>query len=125
MEYMIKILIKFIGVTLGYIIGTILWKVILKIKNKKEEKGQIYERRKIRGVEKYVENISLEEVFEILTNAILNKTDYPTFLYKRENEFVEITSIDLLQSRFTTEDDDFSEYEWEIEKSNIYILEEE
>ncbi len=80
---------------------------------------------KIRGVEKYVENISLEEVFEILTNAILNKTDYPTFLYKRENEFVEITSIDLLQSRFTTEDDDFSEYEWEIEKSNIYILEEE
>ena len=41
MEYMKKILIKFIGVALGYIIyiiGTILWKVILKIKNKKEEK---------------------------------------------------------------------------------------
>lgn len=41
MEYMRKILIKFIGVTLGYIIyiiGTILWKVILKIKNKKKEK---------------------------------------------------------------------------------------
>ena len=73
-------------------------------------------------MEKYIENISLEEVFGILTNAILNKTDYPTFFYKRENEFVEITSIDLLQSRFTTEDGDFSEYEWEIEKSNIYIL---
>ena len=38
MGYMKKILIKFIGVALGYIIGTILWKVILKIKNKKEEK---------------------------------------------------------------------------------------
>ena len=38
MEYIRKILIKFIGVALGYIIGTILWKVILKIKNKKEEK---------------------------------------------------------------------------------------
>ena len=24
-----------------------------------------------------------------------------------------------------TEDEDFSEYEWEIEKSNIYILEED
>lgn len=37
MEYMKKILIKFIGVTLGYIIGTILWKIIIKIINRKKK----------------------------------------------------------------------------------------
>ncbi len=37
MDYIIKILIKFIGVTLGYITGTILWKIIIKIINRKKK----------------------------------------------------------------------------------------
>ena len=41
-----------------------------------------------------------------------------------QEQFVEITQIDLLDSRFKTIDDDFSEFEWELEKSNIFIREE-
>lgn len=37
MEYIKKILIKFIAFALGYILGTILWKVILKIINRKKK----------------------------------------------------------------------------------------
>ena len=72
-----------------------------------------------------MKNISLKEMFEILIDCILNKKDYPTFYYKRENEFIGLSEVDLLDSRFKTIDDDFSEYEWEIEKSNIYVLEED
>lgn len=72
-----------------------------------------------------MKNISLKEMFEMLIDCILNKKDYPTFYYKRENEFIGLSEVDLLDSRFKTIDDDFSEYEWELEKSNIYVLEEE
>ena len=71
-------------------------------------------------------NIKLEEMFKILIYYILRKKKPPTFYYKREYEkghpeYIEITEVDLLDSRFKTIDDDFSEFEWEIEKSNIYI----
>ena len=69
-------------------------------------------------------NISLKEMFDMLIDCIINKKDYLTFYYKRENEFIELKEVDLLDSRFRTIDDDFSEYEWELEKSNIYVLEE-
>lgn len=72
-----------------------------------------------------MKNISLKEMFEMLIDCILNKKDYPTFYYKRENEFIGLSEVDLLDSRFKTIDDDFSEYEWELEKSNIYVLEED
>lgn len=73
-------------------------------------------------------NISLQEMFVILTNSILNNQEPPTFYYRNEwetghPEYVEITEVDLLQGRFKTKDDDFSEYEWELEDSNIYIEE--
>lgn len=70
-------------------------------------------------------NISLKEMFEMIIECILNKKDYPIFYYKRENEFIEISEVNLLDSRFRTIDDDFSEYEWELEKSNIYVSEED
>jgi len=41
MEYMRKILIKFIAFALGYIIGTILWKALLKIRRKKRMKTNL------------------------------------------------------------------------------------
>ena len=78
-----------------------------------------------------MKNISLKEMFDILIDCIMNKKEqYPTFYYKRENyntgnpEFIEITEVDLLYGRFNTIDGDFSEFEWELENSNIYIKEE-
>ena len=77
-----------------------------------------------------MKNISLKEMFNILIDCILNqKEDYPTFYYKRENfhtgnpEFIEITEVDLLYGRFNTIDGDFSEFERELENSNIYMKE--
>lgn len=69
-------------------------------------------------------NISLEEMLKtevdsILTNYENGSTDY---YYKNgEGEFHEITELDLLRGRFYTEDGDFSEFEWELEESHIYI----
>ena len=71
-----------------------------------------------------MKNITLKEMFNIIIKCILSQnTEIPCFYYKRENEFIEITEIDLLNTRFYTVDRDFSEYEWEIENSNIYINE--
>lgn len=77
-----------------------------------------------------MKHITLKEMFDILIDCILKqKKEYPTFYYKRKNintgndEFIEITEVDLLYGRFKTIDDDFSEYSWEIENSNIYMEE--
>ena len=71
-------------------------------------------------------NISLQEMYNILTDNILKNKEQPTLYYKREwikdkPEYVKITEVDLMRGRFKTIDDDFSEYEWELENSNIYI----
>lgn len=75
-----------------------------------------------------MKHITLKEMFDILIDCILKqKKEYPTFYYKRQNwntgndEFIEIIEVDLLYGRFNTIDDDFSEYEWELENSNIYM----
>ena len=77
-----------------------------------------------------MKHVTLKEMFDILTDCILkSKEEYPTFYYRRENkytgnkEYIEITEIDLLYGRFNTVDGDFSEYNWEIENSNIYMEE--
>ena len=70
-----------------------------------------------------MKHITLKEMFEILTDCIINKKEQPIFYYKRENEYVIIQEVDLMQSRFRTIDCDFSEYEWELENSNIYVEE--
>ena len=79
-----------------------------------------------------MKNISLKEMFDILIDCIMNKKEqYPTFYYKRKNfntgnpEFTEITEVDLMYGRFKTIDDDFSEFEWEINESHIYIKEDD
>lgn len=74
-------------------------------------------------------NVSLQEMFNTLINCIINNKEQPTYYYKREYEkdypeFIEITEVDLIRGRFKTIDDDFSEYEWELEDSHIYIKEE-
>ena len=77
-----------------------------------------------------MKHITLKEMFDILIDCILKqKEEYPIFYYKRQNwntgndEFIEIIEVDLLYGRFKTIDDDFSEYEWELENSNIYMEE--
>lgn len=70
-----------------------------------------------------MKHITLKEMFDILIDCILNNKEQPFFYYKRGNEYVLIQEVDLMDSRFRTVDNDFSEYEWELEKSNIYMKE--
>lgn len=79
-----------------------------------------------------MKNINLKDMFDMLVKCILNREEeYPTFYYKRENiatgnpEYVEITEVDLMCGRFSTDDGDFSEFDWELDESNIYVEEEE
>lgn len=67
-----------------------------------------------------MKHITLKQMFEELTDCILNNKEQPNYFWKRENEYILITQVDLMDSRFKTIDDDFSEYEWELENSNIY-----
>ena len=71
-------------------------------------------------------NITLKEMLEDLVKWQLNEEyKYGTFYYQDGyGNFEEITQIDLLDSRFRTENGDFSEYEWELKESNIYVREE-
>ena len=60
--------------------------------------------------------------------SIMNDKEQPVFYWKTEyeegkSEIFMITEVDLMRGRFKTINDDFSEYEWEKEKSNIYIWE--
>ena len=70
-----------------------------------------------------MKNITLKEMFEILIDCIINQKEQPTFYYKRENDYVIIQEVDLMDSRFRTTDGDFSEYEWELKRNTIYVEE--
>ena len=67
-----------------------------------------------------MEHITLKEMFNILIDCILNNREQPFFYYKRENEYVLIQEVDLMDPRLRTIDGDFTEYEWELEESNLY-----
>ena len=67
-----------------------------------------------------MEHITLKEMFNILIDCILNNREQPFFYYKREIEYVLIQEVDLMDSRLRTIDGDFTEYEWELEESNLY-----
>ena len=71
-----------------------------------------------------MKNITLKTMFEIVIYDILY--NYPSgghrYYYKNgEGEYRKIVELDLLRGRFITDDGDFSEFEWELENSNIYI----
>ncbi len=71
-----------------------------------------------------MKNITLEEMLKTEVSDILNS--YPTgghiYYYKNdEGEYHEIVELDLLRGRFITSDGDFSEFEWELEESHIYM----
>lgn len=67
-----------------------------------------------------MKHITLKQMFDELINCVLNNKEQPSYFWKIENEYILITQVDLMSSRFKTIDDDFSEYEWELESSNIY-----
>ncbi len=72
-----------------------------------------------------MEEITLEEMLETLTECVLNKKEYPKFYYKDGKEnYKLITEVDYF-NRIKTEDDDFTEFEWELEESHLYKLEEQ
>lgn len=67
-----------------------------------------------------MKHITLKQMLNELTKCILNNKEQSNYFWKRENEYILITQVDLMSGRFKTIDDDFSEYEWELENSNIY-----
>ena len=72
-------------------------------------------------------NITLKEMLEDLVKWVLGEDcKYGGEFYYRDGEgnYLEITEVDLLNGRFYTEDNDFSEYNWELKESNIYVREE-
>ena len=72
-------------------------------------------------------NITLKEMLEDLVKWVLGEDcKYGGEFYYRDGEgnYLEITEVDLLNGRFYTEDNDFSEYDWELKESNIYVREE-
>ena len=46
-----------------------------------------------------MKHITLKEMFDILIDCILNNKEQPFFYYKRENEYILIQSVDLMDSR--------------------------
>ena len=73
-----------------------------------------------------MKHISFEEMVKTELNDILNhySPTSHTYYYKNgDGEYHEIIQLDLLRGRFITDDGDFSEFEWELEESNIYMEE--
>lgn len=67
-----------------------------------------------------MEHITLEEMLKEMVNCILNKKSFPKYYYKDgENNYHKITEVDLMY-RIKTDNDDFTEFEWEIEESRLY-----
>lgn len=72
-----------------------------------------------------MKHITFEEMIKTELNDILsNYSSIHTYYYRNgENEYHEIIELDLLRGRFITDDGDFSEFEWELEESHIYMEE--
>ena len=67
-----------------------------------------------------MKHITLMDMLSELMNCIMTKQEFPNYYWKNgENEYQLITEVDLL-GRIKTIDDDFTEYEWEIEESRLY-----
>ena len=75
-------------------------------------------------MDKIYKNVSLEYMLNSLVSEILNGTESEQFYwYHEDTGFHEIVECDLFRGRFITDDEDFSEFEWEKENSHIYVKE--
>lgn len=73
-----------------------------------------------------MKNITLEEMLNVVIQDVLSgyAPGTPVYYYKNGNgEYHEIIELDLFRGRFVTDDGDFSEFEWELQESHIYINE--
>lgn len=71
-----------------------------------------------------MKHITLKEMLETEVSDILShySSGCHTYYWRNgENEYREIIEIDLLRGRFITDDGNFSEFEWEIKESRIYM----
>ena len=67
-----------------------------------------------------VKHITLKEMLEEIAQCILEQKEIKDYYWKDgEEEFHRITEIDLLD-RIRTSNDDFTEFEWELEESRLY-----
>lgn len=72
-----------------------------------------------------MKHITLKKMLEEIVQSILNKKEIKDYYWKDgEGEYRRITEIDLLR-RITTINDDFTEFEWELEESRLYKIEED
>lgn len=71
-----------------------------------------------------MKNITLEEMLNAVTQDILSNCAIGASAYYYKDgsgEYHEIVELDLFRGRFVTDNGDFSEFEWELRESNIYI----
>lgn len=71
-----------------------------------------------------MKKITLKEMFETEIKDLLDhySNGYHKYFWKNgEGQYKEIVEMDLLRGRFVTEDGDFSEFEWEMNESRIYM----
>ena len=71
-----------------------------------------------------MEKITLRTMFETEIRDLFDQYSNGSHKYfwkNGEGQYKEIVEMDLLRGRFVTEDGDFSEFEWEINESRIYM----
>ena len=69
-------------------------------------------------------NIPFDDMIAEMLGCIKNGTCYHKYYWKTENdEYVEVVECDLFRGRIIMENDDFSEFDWEMNDSYIYRLE--
>lgn len=73
-------------------------------------------------------SVSLKEMLETLVECILNNKEFPNYYWKTTYDnstynYYQITEVDLLRNRFYVSNGDFSEFNWELEESRIFMEE--
>lgn len=69
-----------------------------------------------------MKHITLKEMLEEIIQCILEQKEIKDYYWKDGEEFRRITEINLFD-RIITSNDDFTEFEWELEESRLYKVE--
>lgn len=68
-------------------------------------------------------NITFYEFLDMTVQDIKNHTYRTYYWMNGDEELKEIVEFDLFSERIVMDDQDFSEFDWEIEESRIYVKE--
>lgn len=67
------------------------------------------------------EKVSLREMLRLIVESIISDYDAPRFFWlDGENKLHEIVECDLMRGRFVMDNQDFSEFSWELKESRIF-----